>query len=173
MSNKCDYFFSAPLPGRYRTTACASMSFSENATRLRSPLAKRSAWSACQRDVESGLSPYASTEYALGTSVNSTASTHPSPPLALNFPSGSRAKLRTRKQPNAPPHPPTGTSTEPRRTRCTSPQVTSQRPYRRAVSVTAQANASAAFVLSLSPTGVRVGSLACHRLAYRSESGNP
>src|SRR5687768_15879177 len=141
------------------------MSFSEKATRLRSPLAKRSAWSECHRDVESELSPYASTEYALGTSVNSTARTQPSPPLALSFPSGSRPKLRIRKQPNAFPHPPTGTSTVPRRTRWTSPQVTSQRPWRRAVSVTAHANASAAFVLSLRPTGVPVGLLDVHFFA--------
>src|SRR5690606_19965262 len=81
----------------------------------------------------------------------------PSPPSTTRLPSSAVEKLSTRKQPSAPPHPPTGTSTSPRRRRWTSPHATSQLPKRRSVSATAQPNASAAAAGSASPRGVLVG----------------
>src|SRR5688572_21325571 len=71
---------SSQAPGRYRRITWASTSRAVNATRFISPRANIAAWS--ERKGESGreLWPYARTEYARGTSVNSTASTQPSPP---------------------------------------------------------------------------------------------
>src|SRR5262245_52895605 len=54
----------------------------------------------------------------------------------------------------APLQPPTGTSTEPRRTRCTSPHATSAAPYRFVTSSTAHASASTATEGFPSPRGV-------------------
>src|SRR5687768_9333295 len=117
--------FSSQAPGRYRRITWASTSRAVNATRFISPRANIAAWSERKGESERELWPYARTEYARGASVNSTASTQPSPPFTERLPSGSVLKLRTLKQPVAPPHPPTGTSTDPMRTRCTSPQATS------------------------------------------------
>ena len=106
----------------------------------------------------------------VGGSVNSTARTQPSPPAALRRPSSSSRKLRTRKQPSEAAQPPTGSSTEPRRTRCTSPQVAFREPNRRSVSSTARGNTRAASSGAASPRGVSTGAAADQGSAKGSAS---